>query len=187
MMTLADLARRDGVSKPTVSAKVKRLCQQHGLEVERDHLGRVSAINVAHYDSLLERTSDPSKAQGPQRAAPISLLPPGEDSYDEALRKKTVYEGERKRIDLERQKGNLVEVARVADAAVTCATTITRTIDRLPNAADDIAAAVARDGAHGVRVLLKTIAAKMRADVADALAGLSGGANPDEPEPDEPE
>ena len=185
MMTLADLARRDGVSKPTVSAKVKRLCQQHGLEVERDHLGRVSAINVAHYDSLLERTSDPSKAQGPQR--PAAAVVPASETYDEALRQKTWHEAERKRIDLERQKGSLVEVARVADAAVTCATTITRTIDRLPNAADDIAAAVARDGAHGVRVLLKTIAAKMRADVADALAGLSGGGAPDDPDAEEQE
>ena len=40
-------------------------------------------------------------------------------------------------------------------------------VDRLPNAADDLAAAVAREGSHGLRVALKDLAVKLRGELAN--------------------
>jgi hypothetical protein len=45
-------------------------------------------------------------------------------------------------------------------------------VDRLPNAADDLAAAVAREGSHGLRVALKDLAVKLRGELADAFAAM---------------
>jgi DNA-binding transcriptional ArsR family regulator len=47
MLSIGDIAQRDGVSKPAVSRKVKQLVEQHGLTVERDGQERVARVNVA--------------------------------------------------------------------------------------------------------------------------------------------
>jgi len=166
MSSIAEIARRDGVSKPTVSNKVKRLVEQHGLTVERDGQGRVAAVNVAEFDYLLNRYSDPSKAQAPARDEPVA---PNNESYDEALRLKTWHEAERKRLELAQMAGELVRAAEIRDAIAASAVTIAQIVDRLPNAADDLAAAVAREGSHGLRVALKKLAVSMREEIARAL------------------
>lgn len=171
MLSISELAKRDGVAKPTVSIAVKRLVEKHGLHVERDRLGRVASVNAAQYDMLRERTGDPSKAQAP-RSAPRDE-PRSGDTYDEALRLKTLYGAERERLRLAEEKGELIPADRVADAAASLADVLVSVIDRLPQAADDIAAAVARDGSHGARTVLKSLAADCRRLMADAVAGLA--------------
>jgi hypothetical protein len=52
MWSIADVAARDGVSKPTVSIRVKRSVERQGLTVERESQGRVMTFNVAEYDAL---------------------------------------------------------------------------------------------------------------------------------------
>jgi hypothetical protein len=42
-------------------------------------------------------------------------------------------------------------------------------LDRLPNAADDLAAAVARDGVHGARVGLAKETTRLRSEIAATL------------------
>jgi hypothetical protein len=178
MLTVSEVAGRDRVSKQAVSKKVKELIDL-GLAVERDAKGHVKRLNVVEYDRLRGRTDDPSKAQAPGRsvAAPPAAKPvDDEDSYKEALRTKTWHESERLRLDLEERRGQLVRVDAVTDAVVSCATSITAIIDRLPNVADDLVAAVSREGVHGVRVALKQMAAKLRTDIAEALTGIAAGA-----------
>ena len=51
MLSIGELARRDGVSKAAVSRKVKNLRKNHGLSVEIDVRGRVAAVNAAQYGS----------------------------------------------------------------------------------------------------------------------------------------
>jgi hypothetical protein len=46
MVSIARIAKRDGVSKPTVLICVKRFVEHHRLTVERDAQGRVAAVNV---------------------------------------------------------------------------------------------------------------------------------------------
>jgi hypothetical protein len=179
MLTVSEVAERDRVSKQAVSKKVKELIGL-GLTVERDSRGFVSKLNVVEYDRLRGRTDDPSKAQAPGRAdkgAGAAAKPPeDEDSYKEALRTKTWHESERLRLDLEERRGSLVSVDSVTDAIVSCAGSITAIVDRLPNAADDLVAAVSREGVHGVRVELKKLASRLRSDIAEAMAQVASNA-----------
>jgi hypothetical protein len=179
MWSVSQIAARDAVSKQAVSKKVRDLLE-HGLKVERDPQGRVIAVNVVEYDRLRGRTDDPSKAQAPGRQAP-PLLPLGE-SYDEALRQKTWHEAEKRRLELAELKGELIRTERVADAIVNCGSAIAKICDRLPNAADDLAAALSRGGVHALRVALKDIARAQRAEIADALAAIAGAAPREERE-----
>ncbi|MCA0404873.1 MAG: DUF1441 family protein [Proteobacteria bacterium] len=166
MWTVSQVAERDRVSRQAVSKHVRRLADEHGLSVERDQQGRITSLNVAHYDSLRGRYADPSKAQV---QTPRLAVEPNE-SYDEALRQKTWLEAERRRIELEALKKNLIEVDRVVDALGVAADEIRRVLGRLPNLADDLAAAVTRDGIHGLRVALGQHGTRLGDEVADALA-----------------
>jgi len=141
MLSIGEIATRDGVSKPAVSRKVGQLVERHGLAVERDAQGRVARVNVAEYDHLRGRVDDPSKAQAP--AAPIApaVQTPGE-TYDEALRQRTWTEAERARLKLEEERRQLVRVDEVADAAAMCAEDVIRIVKRLTNSVDDMANAL---------------------------------------------
>lgn len=180
MLSIAQLATRDGVTKAAVSRKVKQLVELHQLQVDRDGQGRVAAVNSVQYDLLRGRTDDPSKAQAPARASHAPSVtpdvPPENESYNEALRQKTWIDAERGRFSLAKEKLEYVRASGVADAAVECGADIARIIDRLPGAADDLAAAVGREGVHGLRVALKQLATRMRTDVANALAQLAADA-----------
>lgn len=194
MLTIGAIAERDGVSKPAVSRKVKQLVAGHGLTVERDGQGRVALVNVAEYDHLRGRFDDPSKAQAPKPpAAPGAATSPppagASESYDEALRQKTWTEAERSRLRLEEERRQLVRVTEVAEAAARCSEDVVRVIRRLHIARDDIAAAVAREGAAGLGKLLKTIVDQQCSEIADAFARLAMLATARAPaeEPDESE
>jgi hypothetical protein len=184
MWSIGRIGERDGVSKQAVSKKVKALVSAHGLQVDLDARGRIAAVNVAAYDHLRERFGDPSKAQAPARPAAAGELPlapgtaraPAADSYDEAKRQQAWIDATRAGMRLAEDKKELIRVAAVVDAVSECGIEIARIVDRLPMVADDLAAAVGRSGAHGVRVELKNLARKLRADIAAALAAIAGAA-----------
>lgn len=165
MLAISEIAARDGVSKQAVSRKVRQLVEKHDLQVERDELGRVIKVNVAHYDHLRGRLDDPSKAQAPPRV-------PKSESYDEALRLKTWTEAERSRLRLQEEMGQLLPVADVAEAVKACGEETVLVVKRLVNFADELAAVVARDGTHGLRLMLKTIADRQCGEIADAVGQL---------------
>ena len=173
MMTAGEIAGRDGVTPQAVTKKFRELAER-GLEVERDTRGRITKANVAQYDLLRDRVGDPSKDQRPPREEePAPLADP--QSYDEALRKKTWYEAERKRLELEEQIGTLVRVAEIEESIDTCAEAIAAVVRRLQSETDGLATAVTRDGVHGLRVALKALETKMLADIAAALEGIAEG------------
>ncbi|MEX0745689.1 MAG: hypothetical protein WD118_08805 [Phycisphaeraceae bacterium] len=182
MLSIAALAERDRVSKPAVSRKVKQLVEKHGLAVERDDQGRVAAVNAAEYDHLRGRFGDPSKAQAPAAKGSATGPTPENESYDEALRQKTWHDAERARIALDELKGKLVRLEALTEGLRLTAGEIAAVIDRLPNAADELAAAVARDGTHGLRVMLKQLAKDQRHAIANALAAIGAAAPEIEPE-----
>ncbi|WP_069307559.1 hypothetical protein [Methylobrevis pamukkalensis] len=178
MWTIAQIVARgqDG-SQPNVSKMVGRLVEKHGLEVERGPNGKIRAVNIAHYDQLRGRYGDPSKRQVQEREPQR----PAAESYDEALRVRAWIDAENKKIDLALRKGLLTPTAQVRAGTEEAFGVIAALIDRLPNSADDLAAATAREGVHGLRVMLKKIASRMRADVATALQSVFEAA----PESDE--
>jgi hypothetical protein len=180
MMSIAEIAKRDGISKPGISRTVKRLVSDHGLTVERDAQGRVAAVNVAEYDHLREKFGNAFRAQAPAKTEtpPLDAPPLAKagDSLDEAQRQKAWIDAERSRMRLAEEKRELIRVSAVVDAVGACGMEIARIIDRLPNVADDLAAAIGRDGVHGVRVLLKSLAQKIRTDIAEALSAIAAAA-----------
>jgi hypothetical protein len=192
MWTIGEIADRDGISKQAVSAKVKALAANHGLEVTRDGRGRISAVNVAHYDDLRARYGDATKAQAPRGADELPLPgggrgksrgAAGEDSLEEAQRQRAWIDAERARMQLGAARKELLPSTRFNLALDECGAEIARIVDRLTASTDEIAVAVGRDGVHGVRVLLKSIAQKMRGDIATALAAIAAEA----PELEEPQ
>jgi DNA-binding transcriptional ArsR family regulator len=171
MWSIGNIAERDHVSKQAVSKKISRLAAA-GLTIERDGQGRVLAVNVVEYDRLRGRMDDPAKAQAPAKVEAPSPEPDLE-SYGEAARQTKWLEAERRRLDLQELKGELVRAAKIAEAVDSAGQNIAGICDRLPNAADDIAVAMTRDGAHGVRTALKGIAFRLRTEIADALEAIA--------------
>jgi len=169
MMTIAEISQRDGVSKAAVSTQVKKLVER-GLKVTRDARGYVSAVNVAQYDQIRERIGDPSKDQRPADLESETRAP---DSYDEALRRRTWYEAERKRLELEEQIGKLIRVEELGAATDEIGGAIVAIMSQLPNETDALAAVVAREGTHGLRIALKTLENRLRRDIAKALSALA--------------
>jgi hypothetical protein len=187
MWSIGEIADRDRVSKQAVSKKVGALVDHHGLEVTRDGRGRISAVNVAQYDVLRERYADATKAQAP-RELPLTGgtgvgAKRGADSLEEAQRQRAWIDAERARMQLAAARKELLPATRFNQALDECGAQIARIIDRLAGSSDDIAVSAGRDGAHGVRVLLKSIAQRMRDDVATALAAIAAEA----PELEEPQ
>ena len=172
MMSIAEIAARDGVSKPGVSRRVKQL-RDSGLHVELDQLGRVARVNVAQYDELRLRFGDPAKAQAPLMPPPPSLPSPQSESYDEARRQLTWIEAERARLKLEAEQGKYVPVEDLELAVDALSESLVEIVDRLPQAADDLAAAVAQNGVAGLRAGLKKMALEFRTEIADALIALA--------------
>jgi len=173
MLSIADLAARDRVSKPAVSRRVKQLREQ-GLHVELDAQGRVALVHAVQYDELKSRVADPSKAQAPAQVPSLSV-PTGE-SYDEALRQKTWTEAERARLRLNEEQGKLIRVDVLADALAQAGEKIVRSVDLILNDVDDLAAAVAKEGASGLRAALKKVAYRLKGEMADALSGTAAEA-----------
>lgn len=175
MMSIADIAARDGVSKPTVSIAVKRLVERHNLSVQRDRQGRVALVNVVQYDRMRGEHGDLSRAQSPEAAAARGgEIEPGRSSSDPVYTREQArsmaYKAELLRLELQEKEGKIVSVEIVRASAVRAGEEIVRIIDRLPQAADDLVVALNKGGAHGVRLALKRIGLAMRRDVADALA-----------------
>jgi phage terminase Nu1 subunit (DNA packaging protein) len=172
MLSVAEIARRDGVKKSGVSRRIKQL-RDAGLHVELDAQGRVAKVNSVQYDELRGRYGDPSKAQAPRAA--IELPVPENESYEEARRQLTWIDAERAKLKLEAEQGLYVKVEDLEGALLAIGEEIVGTVDRLTQTCDDLAAAVARDGVHGLRAALKKLAFEMKTDIADALSKIAAG------------
>lgn len=171
MMSVGDIARRDGVKPPGVSRRVKQL-RANGLQVELDAQGKVKLVNAVQYDELRARFADPSKAQAPAQQ-PTDLPEPRSETYDEARRQLTWIEAERAKLKLEAEQKLYVRVEDLEAALADAGETIVEIADRLQQSADELAAAVARDGVSGLRAGLKKLAADFKTDIADALAAVA--------------
>lgn len=202
MWSVKAIAERDGVSKQAVSTRAKRFAAESGLVVERDERNRILRLDVDQYDRLRSRFSDPAKAQGPAKGpertggqltaqAPASKDAPeldllaADSSYNEARRIQAWTKAERDKLALEVDKQIYVRRDEVTEAVSAAGAAIATIIDRLPNAADDLAATVGRDGSRGLRIGLAKEAARIRSEIAAALRG-GQALSDDQGETDEP-
>jgi hypothetical protein len=184
MWTIGQIAERDGVSKPAVSKAIKKLIEARpDTPVNYDGQGRVLAISLAHYDEFRQRFVNPNKATAPIRhldEKPGKQASP-EDSLEEAKRQSEWLRLGREKIRHQEELKQLVRRDRLNDAVRSAGAEIRTVVSRLANRADDIALAVSKEGVHGARVALRTIAFELGNEIADKLAAIAVAA----PEVDE--
>lgn len=168
MMTIGQIAERDGVTSAAVSKSVGRLVKK-GLHVTRDGNHRVTGVNVAHFDQLKGQHADPAHAQAPKAAREPT-------TYEDARTAQALYDGELARLKLAQLKGELVPAGDVEHAMTAAGHQIGHIIDNLTGSVDELAAAYTAGGLQALRVKLKELVHKARSDIADVLeAGERGG------------
>jgi len=180
LWSISKIAERDGITKQAVSKVVQALISDHGLPVERDTRGRVSRVSLPHYDHYRGQFANPAKVMA---ARPPRVVPDGDrgDSFEEARRQGEWLKVEREKLDQARERKLLVRVDMLSEALDRAGREIQAIVSRLPNKADDVALAGAKEGVHGVRVLLRDIAFKLSTEVADRLSELAVAAPTNEP------
>lgn len=172
LMTIGELAAREGVTKQAVSKTVKRLIEQHRLAVERDARGRVAKVDRESFDRLRHIHGDSTKRHEP---APDPIVMPTNATLDGARRQQIVEATRLTRLRLNAEAEALVRVDRVEEAASRLAEEIARQVDILPFL-DDLIAAYQREDMHGVRMAAKRANEQMRARIAEACATLAQAA-----------
>ena len=166
-LTVSDLARQRGITKGPLSRRVARL-EDQGLLTTRPGERGSKLINVAEFDKVTGETTDAVRELNGNTAktAPLPLSTPGDPVLAREQARRAAYDADLKQLDLKERLGQVVPIDDVEAAMVRVAETMVRTIDQLPSFADDLAAAVAKDGVHGARTFLKSKARDLR----DALA-----------------
>lgn len=172
MVTPADVAARDKVTKQAVTKLVRQMVEKHGLPVERDGRDRVVRFSLAHYDHYRGEFASSEKVAA-ARNAPAAPPPQNSStSRDEALRQEAWLKVGREKIRRQEEIGQLIRADRTRDALTVCGREIQNIIARLQNKADDMALAVSREGAHGLRVLLRQISFDLNTEIAEKLAAI---------------
>lgn len=190
MATPAEIAARDGVSKQAITKTVRRLADEHALPVERDGRDRIVKFSVAHYDHLRGAYANSAKVNASRESEPASPAarpgapsqpPPSGTSRDEALRQQAWLQVGRERLRRQEEAGKLVRRDRVDAALAECGQEIRAVVGRLPNKADDLALIVSREGVHGLRSMLRTIAFELGTEIADKLSVIGSAAPETDP------
>lgn len=172
MATPADVAARDRVTKQAVTKLVRRLVDDHDLPVERDGRDRVIRFSLAHYDHYRGEFSSSEKIAAARRDSPPHASANSSTSRDEALRQEAWLKVGREKLRRQEQVSQLVRADRMREALIVCGREIQSSIARLQNKADDMALAVSREGSHGLRVLLRTVAFDLNTEIADKLRAI---------------
>lgn len=187
-LTITELAAAKGVSKATISERVSRLEGQGRLVTRRD--GKSKLVNLAEFDVAVGETTDLAKVQAiatRQQSAPPSLadaLPadPSAPVYTREQARHMAYKADLAEIDLKRRRGEVIETGLVTEAMARCSGAIVKLLDQMPGRADDLAAAVARDGAMGARAALKALAYDMRLALTREMRLIETEAPPESPQ-----
>lgn len=179
-MSQADYARHRGVSRQAVG----KLLSSGKIPASALSIGAGGArlINPAAADFALGQNreriasseADASAdanffgglaASSPPAAAGAADAPaPGDGAGTLTAHRTTseFYNSEIKRLEYEQRLGQLLTTADVTRSMEKCASVIVRELEQLPNLADDVAAALSRDGVPAVRQLLKNFAREIR-------------------------
>ena len=181
-LTVSELAASRGLAKASVSERLKRL-QAQGVDISTmPGKGNRLLVNVAEYDRAVGTSGDPARALATK--APLPDAGGAEHVYTREQAREKAYKADLAKLDLDERLGKLVAVEALAAAAGGVAEAMVRAIDQMPGRAEDLAAAVAKDGMTGARAALKTFARELRETLARELArladiGRDGPATPD--------
>lgn len=171
-VTCAELARRRGVSRPAITKRVDQL-EADGKVVTRRE-GRSRLVDLAAFDRAVGETGDAVKEQAAAtvRETAAKASPAMRDAQTERAQ----YEARIKALDLADRRKQVLPIAGehgIEAAATRIGLALARDLDAMVRHADDVAAAVGKEGAAGARRILKEIATKARESVAASLAELA--------------
>lgn len=168
-LSVSQLAAERGVSKQAVSKNIKRWAA-NGTPVTARRSGRSLIVNVAEYDRLKGEVGDQAHelAVETKKAEARSTDP----TYGREQARRAAYEADLKRLDLEERLGKLVPVEALEQASIACAESLVRVFDQVVTRAEEVAAAVAKDGITGARATLRMIIRDLRARAAEEFAKL---------------
>ena len=174
LVTVSELARQKGVSKLAISKRIAALEARNAIKTfagERN----ARLVSLAEYDRAVGETSELAHAQTPRKPLRSDSAPvdPDEIVYAREQAREKAYAADLKKIDLDKALGLLVPVEQIAEAAGRMAERLVRQLDQLVSRADDVAAAVAKDGVAGARAVLKTLARETREAMARDLEHLA--------------
>jgi DNA-binding MarR family transcriptional regulator len=181
-VSVSDLAARKGVTKQTIAEKVSKL-EAGGLLETRPGKGRTKLVNLAAYDRAIGSTGDAVRemAAATKAAMQAPAAPTVTDGSEPVLAKeqarRLAYQADLAKLDLDERLGKLLPIDDVEAAMVRCAEALTRSLDQMPTRADELAAAVAKDGVNGARAFLKVVARDMRALLAREMRLLDRDAS----------
>jgi hypothetical protein len=169
-LTVSDLARLLGVSKQAVSKRVNRLEALGAIKTWPGERG-MKLVNVAEFDKASGRTGDAVR----QRNGRAALRPvnPNDLVLSEQQARRAAYDADLKKLELDERLGKVLAIDDVETAVTLIAEALVRKIDQLPSFADEVASAVARDGAQGARGILRKVALTLRTLLADEMCKLS--------------
>jgi hypothetical protein len=175
-ITQSEYARRRGVTPQAVWKLINS--------------GRIPVVTVRGRRMIDPEAADRALADGQERVVQGGILDPapkappaGQDAPGSAPAQtglsKAKAETERyraglARLEYERQLGKLLDADDVLRAEVLCAEVIVREVNRLPQLADDIAAAFTRGGVQGLRAYLKETSRRLREAVAFNMRLVDG-------------
>ncbi len=172
-ITCAELARRRGVSRAAISKRVGQLVEAGKIDTRRE--GKSLLVKLASFDRAIGETGDAVKEQA---AATVRSQKTARDAAPmrDAQTERAQYEARLKALDLAARQKAILPIAGehgIDAAAKTIGEALARELDGLGRYADDIAAAVSRDGVAGARRVLKDIGIKIRTSTAKALSTLA--------------
>jgi len=178
---ISELARLKGVDKSWISRRVAAL-EELGKIEPRDGPNRAKLINLAQFDRAVGETTDLAKEQAAVTAranrndAADDDAPGGaataDPRYADAQRRKVHYEAGMKALEYGERTGQLVAIGQVETVIAEIAEELAQPIRQLPTRADELAAVAVRDGAAGVRVMLREVAHALLKAMAQALRRL---------------
>lgn len=167
-ISVSDLAKLKGVSKQAVAKRVDRFVAQGMLQPRPGPRG-TKLINLAEFDRAAHEMTDLVRHENGVR----SQSGVGDPILAREQARRAAYDADLKKLDLEERLGQLVRRSELEPAIAKCAEAIVSIIDHLPNRADDIAAAMTRDGASGLRALLKGISFEMRETISRRMGEIA--------------
>lgn len=184
-LTIAELARRKGVSKQAATKRVNRLVEEGKLIVRAD--GRNRLVDLATYDRVVGQVGDAYKEQAAetirgQRGEKQSRQPTLDEVTQPGLRdaqtERAKYEARLKALDFAERTGQVVPLKGehgLEGALIKVSDLIVRDAGQPMQWVDEIMEA-ARKGEPHLRRLLRGKVAEMRRSMAEHLLALSGEA-----------
>ncbi len=169
-MSISDLARERGVDKGGVSRKCAKLEALGYLETRS--FGQAKIVNREAFDSACGpvQNTQPLASPASAAAAPLEVAAKadGLPDFSEERAKRTKFEADLKRLDVEERLGRLVEADDVRHNIEACALELARALDALPRHAEALAATMAKEGVAGLRAGLRELGREMRETLARA-------------------